>query len=150
ELVILGLVREEPHLAFDVADDQVDPAVAIPVRQGDRARPAGENRKPARESQPSALRVLALAEAAEEVDLARGIRPRHDVRDPVAVEVRELRTESDASPRRDARFLLARLEPSEAVELRLLRGPDVLVDAQLALAELTDEEVGDPVAVEVR
>jgi hypothetical protein len=136
ELPVVRDVRKDPDLAVDVPDDQVDLPVAIPVSDGDRARQPDAETPAVVKAELLALRVLPLAEPAKHEEVAGVVRAGDDVRDPVHVEVRELRTEADASPRRDARVLLAGSEPGETVELGLLLRADVLVDAQLPLAEL--------------
>jgi hypothetical protein len=71
QLAILGLIREERHLALDVADDQVDPTIAVPVRQSDGARESSAHRQATREAQLLPARVLPLADPPEKVDVAR-------------------------------------------------------------------------------
>jgi len=72
-----------------------------------------------------------------------------DVLDAVAVEVRKLRTEADASARGHAALLRALLEFHPGRVLRLGVRADVLVKPEDALTKLADEQVVLAVAVKV-
>src|SRR5262249_34852012 len=63
--------------------------------------------------------------------------------------VHQLWSEADASARGDLAEGAPGLEPVEAVEARLRRRALVGVDAQLAVAELADEQLGLALALEV-
>src|SRR5262249_7497096 len=86
--------------------------------------------------------------AVEEIDLARPGAGDH-VTASVAVEVRQLRSEADASALGDAAGLAAGCEPGPFPEPGGTLLALVEVDAQPALVVLTDEQVRQPVAVEV-
>jgi hypothetical protein len=66
ELSVTGLIRDEPHLAVDVADDEIEAAVAVPVDDGDGARIAGVDSSPVGADELRRRRELVLAEPAKE------------------------------------------------------------------------------------
>src|SRR5262249_31936747 len=118
QLLPLALIRNEVHLAENVADNQVQGAVAVPV-DGERSRGAADVERFA----GTVLQYLSGGEgavglAAEEVDFARP-RAGDDVRATVAVQVHQLWSEADASADRDRRNRATRLEPHVRLELRL-------------------------------
>src|SRR5207248_5397198 len=84
----------------------------------------------------------ALAFTAEEVQVAGSIGAREEVRMAVAVKVHELWSEADASGREDGAELVPGPEPLELAEAGLGLGAEVGVEAQLAFAELADEQAG--------
>jgi len=92
--------------------------------------------------------VGAIGLTAEDEDFA-GPGAGNDVLDAVAVEVRKLRTEADASARGHTALFLALLELHAGRVLRLRVRADVLVKPEDALAELADEQIVLAVAVKV-
>src|SRR5262249_53766300 len=146
-LLLSADVLGEQHLTTRRADDQVEFAVAVPV-EGEHARPVGRVHRLAVGVRERHAAREPLAVAPEQRDLPRP-RAREDARLAVAAEVHQLWTEADISPRLDGAERVAGLEPFEVTELRVLRRADVPVDAQLAAAELAEEQVGLAVAVEV-
>src|SRR5262249_24683447 len=72
-----------------------------------------------------------------------------DVGDAVAVEVHKLWREADASGSGNRAELAAGLEPLELLEARCRFATDVGVDAELAFAELADEQAGLAVPLDV-
>src|SRR5262249_22476813 len=91
---------------------------------------------------------LPLAQAAEQVQLARVIRAGNEVQDAVAVEVHELRTGADASVNGNLGIDAAGLEVHRLGVPRLLVGAPVAVHAEQA-AKVADDKVPDAVAVDV-
>src|SRR5262245_34758419 len=92
--------------------------------------------------------VSAVLLPAEDEDLA-GPGAGDDVLDAVAVEIRELRTEADASARGHAALLLALLELDARRVFRFRVRADVLVDPEDSFTELADEQIVFAVAVKV-
>ena len=91
---------------------------------------------------------LALALAAEEVQLAGIVGAGDQVEDAVAVEVHELRTGADASVDGDFGVHAAGLEVDRLGVARLLVRALVAVEAEQA-AEVADDQVPDAVAIDV-
>jgi hypothetical protein len=92
--------------------------------------------------------VPAVGLAAEDEDLA-GPGAGDDVLDAVAIEVRKLRTEADASARGHAALFRALLELHPGRVFRLGVRADVLVKPENAFAELANEQIVLTVAVKV-
>jgi len=92
--------------------------------------------------------VRAVGLTAEDEDFA-GPGAGDDVLDAVAVEVRKLRTEADASARGHAALFLALLELHAGRVFRLGVRADVLIRPEDALAELAHEKVVFAVAVKI-
>ncbi len=74
---------------------------------------------------------------------------RDQVDEAVAVNVHQLWTEPDASPRGDAALRPAVLEFLARCEPRVSGRPLVAIDPEDSLSELTDKKVHDAIAVEV-
>jgi len=181
-------------MALDVADDEVEQTVAVPIRDRDGRGAAGhEHLFLAGVAVSLAVKfdVMAffiflefgvagdgdaigrLADIAADVDdvavlvaelFRRAVRTvgltaededfagpgaGDDVLDAVAVEVRKLRTEADASARGHAALFLALLEFHSGRVFRLRVRADVLVKPEDAFAELADEQIVLAVAVKV-
>jgi hypothetical protein len=92
--------------------------------------------------------VPAVGLAAKDENFA-GPRAGDDVFDAVAVEVRKLRTEADASARGHAAIFRALFELHAGRVFRLGVRADVLVKPENAFAELADEQVVLAIAVKV-
>jgi hypothetical protein len=75
--------------------------------------------------------------------------PAEQIAAAIAVEVRQLRTETDASPRGDRAGPAAGFEPDRRTETRLARAAQVSVDREAPAAELAEQQVGKPIAVPV-
>src|SRR5262249_683534 len=73
----------------------------------------------------------------------------NQVSQAVAFEVHQLWSEADASANRDSAGLAAGREPSEVLESGRAGAARAGIDAQSAVVELANEQVGDTVAVEV-
>src|SRR5262249_36013034 len=93
-------------------------------------------------------REFAVGLPAEEVDFA-GPGAGDHVGPPVAVEVHQLWSETDASADRDAGDFPAGFEPGVRIEARLGPRSRVAIDAQPSAVELADEQAEAAVFVEV-
>src|SRR5262245_36534974 len=159
----LALPLEPVERAGEVAHDQVEVAVAVPVDgEGPRADLLGQFFFPRRGDDEGLavgpLQDLGLAEravgfAVEDLEQARhvlvhaGVRAGEDVEVAVAVDVHELWSRGRASPNaRHFGVLTLRLQPGALDELHPAQA---LADLDLALVELADEEVRLAVAVDV-
>lgn len=67
----------------------------------------------------------------------------------VVIDVHNMRTESDASPARDAPVLFAFLEFHAGCQLRLRIRALVAIYPKESFSELADQQILDPVAVEI-
>jgi len=143
-----SLVHHEVDLAQDVPHDQVAIAVSVSVK--------GEGRRGPTHLDRLALGILdrcaggeqAFPQATKPEDLTRR-GAGEDVELSVLVQVHQLWSEPDASPRRDGAARTARLEPLVALETRTGIRAQVVVDPQLPLVELAHEQVVDSVAIDV-
>ena len=138
-----SLVRHEMNLAQDVPHDQVAIAVAIPVKSEDRRGMTHLDGLALGILDRRAGGKLAFPQAAKPVDLARP-GAGEDVKRAIMIQIHQLWSEADASPRRDGAERTARLEPLVALESRTDIRAQVAVDPQPPFVELANEQVVDP------
>ena len=115
-------------------------AVRVPVRDARRRGAADIDGLPVSTRDRVRQAEAAIHQAREEVELARP-GAREDVRATITSEVRDLRTEADASAGRDLAVRTLRLEQLVLCKFGRTQRPHIPVHAELPAAELADQEV---------
>ena len=143
-----SLVGDEMNFAQDVAHDQVAVAIVIPVAGECRCGVPDVDRLARSIANRSSGSEFTFAQAAKPVDLARP-GAGEDVERAVMIQIHQLWSEPDASPRRDGADRTARLEPLVALEPRTRLRAQISVDPQAPVVELAHEQVLDAVAINI-
>src|SRR5262245_20466247 len=134
-LLARPLVGDQPDVPLDAADQQVEFSGAAPVTGKHGRSSAKLDRLSVLVLEHLPCSVLALALAAEEIELARPAAGQ-DIGSAIAVEVHELWSEADASARRDLGLRATSLEPLKLLEAEVALLARSGINAEFAFSEL--------------